>query len=208
VQLRAWVDYIFKDFIKPILNVISQIRGFLNILRSFGVQWAATLDKFLGQVQQDIQGVFLKVHGYLTAIIGIVSSLSDPLGLFRRPTFVMSLRRIFPSFMRGFTGMPLGYFFPSPRRGSSPWLAQPPANFDPTNRNMNPPPTAYLSGDDGLGAFGGVDPATTLPDDAMNDMTASDYFDDSLYPSPEFSDASQAASSTLDLMLGVPTVTA
>jgi hypothetical protein len=179
---RRWFDFIFNTYIKPFLSLLQHIRAFLNVLRSFGIQWAATLDKFLGQVQADITGALLKVQGYLNAIIGIVASLSDPLGLFRRPTFVMSMRRIFPSFVRGMTGMPMGFFFPSQRSGQPAWLAPTVPNFAQNTAANNPPPSGYLGSDDGLGTFGGVDQGTIMPDTAMDDMTPLDYFNDDTYP--------------------------
>jgi hypothetical protein len=187
-KIRAWVDWFFQTYVKPFLNILSQVRNFLNILRSFGIKWAAQLDAFLGKVQSDVSGYFLKVQGYLNSIIGIVNSLSDPLGLFRRPTFVMSMRRIFPSFARGISGMPLGYYFPSPRKGAPPGTGPFPPNFDPSNTTQNPPPSGYLSDDDGLGDFGGADPGETLPDDSMDTMTGLDYFNDDLWPDSTYSD--------------------
>jgi hypothetical protein len=187
-KVRAWVDWYFNTYVKPILNLLSQVRNFLNILRQFGIKWAAELDAWLGKVQADIAGAFLKLQGYINAIIGIVNSLADPLGLFRRPTFVMSMRRIFPSFARGVSGMPLGYFFPSPVKGAGNGLGPPPSNFTPTNPQMNPPPSGYLSGDDGLGNFGGWDGTDPLPDDTMDSMTSLDFFNDDAYPDPVVTD--------------------
>lgn len=187
-KIRAWVDWFFQTYVKPFLNILSQVRNFLNILRAFGIKWAAQLDAFLGKVQADVAGYFLKVQGYLNSIIGIVNSLSDPLGLFRRPTFVMSMRRIFPSFARGISGMPLGYFFPSPRKGAPLGIGPTPYPFDPSNTQQNPPPSGYLNYDDGLGDFGGADPGSILPDDSMDGMTPLDFFNDDAYPDPECSD--------------------
>jgi hypothetical protein len=187
-QVRAYFDWFFNTYVKPFLNILSQIRNFLNILRQFGIKWAATLDAFLGKVQADISGAMLKIQGYLNSLIGIVQSLSDPLGLFRRPTFVMSMRRIFPSFMRGVSGLPLGYFFPSPRKNAGAGLNAPPFPFNPTDPNQNPQPSGYLGGDDGLGSFGGWDGVDPLADDSMDLMTGLDYFNDDAYPDPVCTD--------------------
>jgi hypothetical protein len=187
-QVRYWVNWFFTTYVKPFLNILSQIRQFLNVLKAFGVKWAAQLDAVLGKIQADVASTFLKINGYLNAIIGIVNSLADPLGLFRRPTFVMSMRRIFPSFARGISGMPLGFFFPSPVKGIGGGQGVPsfPLNF--ANTTQNPPPSSYLSGDDGLGDFGGVDEGTTIPDDAMDSMDPLDFFNDDLYPAPACGD--------------------
>lgn len=200
-KIRAYVDWFFKTYVKPFLNLLSHIRQFLNILRSFGIKWAAQLDALLGKVQADIAGLFQKVQGYLTAIIGIINSLADPLGLFRRPTFVMSMRRIFPSFMRGVSGMPMGYFFPSPRRNPGAGLGPPPSNFDPGDPHMNPPPSGYLGGDDGLGGFTGWNGVDPLADTDMDSMTSMDYFSDDAYPGPPNDDPVSAAEDALSQAL-------
>lgn len=186
--LRKWVDWYFKTYVQPLLKIISEIRGFLTILRQFGVKWAAQLDYWLGQIQADIISAFTKVQGYINAIIGIVNSLADPLGLFRRPTFVMSMRRIFPSFARGMSGMPLGYFFPSPLKNAAAGWGAPPKNFTPTNAQMNPPPSSYFAGDDGLGDFGGWDGSDPLADSDADSMTPLDFFNDDAYPDPVVTD--------------------
>jgi len=189
----SYVNWFFQTYLKPFLTLLNHIRSFLNILASFGVKWAKELDQWLGKIEAQIIATFQKVEGYLNSIIGIINSLADPLGLFRGPTFVMSMRRIFPSFARGISGMPMGYFFPSPVKGSSSWLGPTPANFNPANSNMNPPPSTYLGEDDGLGDFGGVEEGETISDDDANNMQALDYFNDDLYPSPPYDDASDAA---------------
>lgn len=193
-KVRDYLNRWFNAYIKPILNLISSVRKFLEILRAFGIKWAAQLDKFLGQIQQDITKTFLKVQGYLNAVIGIVNALSDPLGLFRRPTLLMSLRRIAPSLCRGLTGLPLGYYFPSPRQGAGAGLGPTQFPFKLSDPNQNPAPSAYFGGDDGLGNFGGFDFNSTPPDDAGDSMSALDYFDDSLYPQSPVTDPAQSIS--------------
>lgn len=204
--IRKWVDWFFTTYVKPFLNILNHIRSFLNLLRAFGIKWAAQLDAILGKVEADIAGAFSKLQGYLNSLIGIVNSLADPLGLFRRPTFVMSMRRIFPSFARGVSGMPLGYFFPSPRRNPGNGLGPTQFPFDSTSTTQNPLPSGYLGGDDGLGDFGGWDGTDPLADDSMDTMTAMDYFNDDLYPGPVNSDPVSAADDALTAQLGLNVV--
>jgi hypothetical protein len=202
-MVQAYVQWFFNTYIKPFLNLISQVRSFLNLLRQFGIKWAAELDAWLGKVQADIIGAFQKLQGYINAIIGIVNSLADPLGLFRRPTFVMSMRRIFPSFMRGVSGMPLGYFFPSPLKNAMNGAGPTQFPFNISNPQQNPPPSGYLSGDDGLGNFGGWDGTDPLPDGTMDDMTAWDFFNDDNWPSPVNDDPAQAAQDAWQAQFGL-----
>jgi hypothetical protein len=183
-----WVDWVYTTYIKPFLSILNHIRSFLSLLRSFGIKWAAELDNILGKVESEITGAFLKLQGYLNAVIGIVNSLADPLGLFRGPSFLMSMRRIAPGFMRGFTGLPAGFFFPSPTKGAPAGLGPVPPNFDPSNSTMNPPVSSYFNYDDGLGSFGGVDPGDTIDPDDADDVQASDFFDDDAYPDSPIDD--------------------
>jgi|SRR5579872_7107 len=197
-----WMNWFFATYIKPILNVISQIRRFLEILRAFGIKWAATLDAALGKVQSDINGVFLKVMGYVNSLINIVNSLADPLGLFRRPTLVMSMRRIFPSFLKGVSGMPIGYFLPSPRQNPAPGTGPVQFPFNSNDPNQNPPASAYFTGDDGLGDFSGADDEGNIPDDAVDGIQPMDYFNDDLYPEPEEDDPVQALTDIQNQVFG------
>lgn len=201
-KIRKWVDWIFQTYVKPFLNILNHIRSFLNILRAFGIKWAAALDQAITKVEGDIAGAFSKVQGYLNSVIGIVSSLADPLGLFRGPTFVMSMRRIFPSFLRGVSGLPVGYFFPSPKKKAPPGMAPPPTNFNPGDPAQNPPPSTYMGYDDGLGSFGGWDGSDPLAPTDADSMQSLDYFNDSAYPPPDNPDPVDAANNAWDELLG------
>jgi hypothetical protein len=192
-QIYQWVNWFFTTYIKPFLTLLNHVRAFLNILAQFGVKWAAELDQWLGKIEAQIIAAFQKVEGYLNAIIGILNSLADPLGLFRGPTFVMSMRRIFPSFCRGVSGMPLGYFFPSPGTNNPAGWGSPGPGFNPSNSSMNPPPSTYLGQDDGLGDFGGVDPGDDISDADADDMQPLDFFNDDMYPDSPYDDPSDAA---------------
>jgi hypothetical protein len=204
--INKWVQWFFNAYIKPVLKVLNIVRGFLNVLKAFGVKWAAQLDHILGVVVADITSAFRKVTGYINAVIGIVNSLADPLGLFRGPTFAMSMRRIFPSFMRGVSGLPLGYFFPSPRAGAPLGMGGTPLPFNPGNPSQNPPPSTYFGYDDGLGSFGGWDGVDPLQDTDADFMSPLDYFDDSAYPPPNNPDPVSAANDVFDAIFSAQLV--
>ena len=201
-KIRDFLNRWFLAYIKPILKVIGTIRKFLEILRAFGVQWAGALDKILGKIQSDITKTFQKVQGYLNAVIGILNSLADPLGLFRRPTLLMSLRRIAPSLCRGITGMPLGYLLPSPKQLGLSASGATQFPFNASDPAQNPPPSSYFAGDDGLGDFGGFDFTETPPDDAADNVDPMDYFNDDNYPDPPYTDIADGLSNFVDALLG------
>jgi hypothetical protein len=184
-KIRAWVDWVFKTYIKPFLSLLNQVRSFLNILAAMGVSWAKTLDQWVTRLEGRITSAFLTLQNYLNTALGILNALADPLGLFRRPTLVMSMRRIFPSFAHTLSGLPLGFFLPSPSKTAGAGLGATQFPFKASDTSVNPPASGYLSGDDGLGSFGGFDPTLVPPDDSMDGTTPLDYFDDSLYPTPD-----------------------
>jgi hypothetical protein len=191
VKARQWLDRIFRQYIKPLLNMIQHVRQFLQILRLLGVKWAAALDAKLGKFEGAIAGLFLTVRSILTGFIDIANCLADPLNLFRRPTAVLSIRRILPSLVKVTTGRPIGYFLPSPRKGAPVGIGQMPLNFNLSDPTMNPPASSYFSGDDGLGTFQGFTDGQVPDDGAVDDLTILEYFDDGLYDPPACGDPVQ-----------------
>lgn len=199
-----YVNWVYATFVKPILNLLSKIRQFLNILAALNISWAKTLDQWIGRIQSDINRAFNTVLGYLNTALGILNALADPLGLFRKPTLVMSIRRIWPSFMRGFTGLPLGYFFPSPKKNAPLGMGPTQFPFDPASAAQNPPPSTYAGYDDGLGDFSGFLDGITPDDTAMDGMSVADYFDPSAYPDPTYSVPSEAGANLMATITSKP----
>lgn len=185
---RKWWDRMFRLYVQPILNLIQHVRQFLGILRLLGVKWAAALDAKLGKVEADIAGVFLAIRSVLTGFLDIVNALADPMNLLRRPTLVLSIRRILPTLCRVTTGLPLGFFLPSPRGNAPPGLGFLPDNFTASDPTYNPPASSYFLGDDGLGAFQGFTDGALPDDGAVDDLTLLDYFDEELYPPDQCTD--------------------
>ncbi len=201
-SVRDFLNRWFLAYIKPIISIIATLRHFLEILRSFGIKWAGTLDSILGKIQNDITKTFAKVQGYLNAVIGIVNALADPLGLFRKPTLLMSLRRIAPGLCRGMTGMPLGYYLPNPKQLGLSASGATQFPFNASDPAQNPPPSSYFGGDDGLGDFGGFDFTETPSDDAADGVDPMDYFNDDNYPEPPYTDIADGLSNFVDELLG------
>lgn len=188
-KMRAYIDRWYRLYIKPILNMIQSVRKFLEILRLFGIKWAAALDARLAQVENDINQVFATVRGIINGFIDILNAIADPMGLLRRPTLILSLRRTFNALVRLHTGLPPAYFFPSPRSTAAVGLGRLPLNFNAADPAMNPPASYYLSQDDGLGSFNGF-LAGEVPDDSeIDDADPLDAFDPTLYPAPDCIDA-------------------
>jgi len=92
-RARQILDYIFRRFIRPYLQMIQRVRQFLQIFRLLGFKWAARLDARLAAIEAKIISVFLTVRQPLNQIISFVGLIADPLGILRRnPVIGMLLR--------------------------------------------------------------------------------------------------------------------
>jgi hypothetical protein len=197
-KVRALYDHYFKLYVKPFLDVIQKIRRILAVLRFLHIKWAQTLDAELAKIEGKIAQVVLTIRGILNSMIDLVTTIADPMLLIRRPTAVISFRRVFLSLIRVFTGRPPGYFIPSPKKGKAKGLGFLPSNFLPTDTSLNPLASSYLPGDDGLGAFNGFTTTNPPEDTAVDELTMLDYFDDSLYDVPECVDVVQCLRDTIN----------
>ncbi len=174
--VSKWIDRIYNRYVRPILRIIRIARVFLNLLRQLGFKWAGKLDAILGKVQTDIQRGFLLIKQYLNVVIDLLNILADPTNLLRRPTTLLSLRRIFHAFIRQVTGLPPGFFFPSPSKLAPHGLGFVPANFDPNDPVQNPPPSYYLAYDAGVPSFDFLGPGDTIADDSIDTVGPMDFF--------------------------------
>lgn len=184
-NVSRYIDRIYNRYARPILRILRIARVFLTLLRALGIKWAGKLDSILGKIQTDIQRAFLTVKQYLNVMIDLLNILADPSNLLRRPTTLLSLRRIFHAFIRQVTGVPPGFFLPSPSKFAPPGLGFLPANFDPRDPLQNPPPSYYLAYDGGVQDFSFLAPGDTIDDGAVDDVEALDYFSSDAYPGPD-----------------------
>jgi hypothetical protein len=203
-KVRALYDHYFKLYVKPFLDVIQKIRRILAVLRFLHIKWAQTLDAELAKIEGKIAQVVLTIRGILNSMIDLVTTIADPMLLIRRPTAVISFRRVFLAMIRVLTGRPPGYFIPSPRKGAKNGLGFLPPNFLPSDPSFNPLASSYLPGDDGLGAFNGFTTTQPPEDTAVDELTMLDYFDDSLYDPPDCTDVIQCLRDTIDHVTARP----
>lgn len=205
-KVRALYDHYFRLYVKPFLDVIQKIRRILAVLRFLHIQWAQQLDAVLAKIEGKIARAVLTIRGILNSMIDLVAALADPMLLIRRPTAVISFRRVFLSLIRVFTGRPPGYFIPSPKKGKAAGLGFLPSPFVASDPTFNPLASSYLPGDDGLGAFNGFTTTTPPADTAVDELTMLDYFDDSLYAGPECTDVVECLRDTVNHVTGAPIV--
>lgn len=185
---RKYIDKIYKTYIAPFLKVIQHIRQFLQILKLLHVKFAAELDKALAQIQHDVQGVFTQIRGILNTTIDLLNIIADPSKLLRKPTMVLSVRRTINALIRQVTGKPPGWYFPSPRKSAPKGLGFLPANFNPADPDHNPPASYYLGLDSGVPSFDFLGDGETIPDEAIDELSMFDYFDESAWPESDCAD--------------------
>lgn len=181
VKARKFIDQIYKAYVAPFLKLIQHIRQFLQILKLLHVKFAVELDKILGQVQRDVQGVFLQIRGILNTTIDLLNIIADPSKLLRKPTMVLSVRRTINALIRQVTGMPPGFYFPSPHKSAPKGLGFLPANFDASNPDHNPPASYYLGLDSGVPSFDFLGEGETIGDEAIDGVPVFDFFDRSAW---------------------------
>jgi hypothetical protein len=144
-KVRAYLDRIFKLYVKPILNTIQHIRRVLLVLRLLHVKWAAALDRRLLQIETDIAKVFLTIRGHLNQLIDVVNALANPPKLARIIAATIGGRRVFAAMTRLWTGLPLGHFFPNYGAGALPWEKPVTHAAQLTDPVSNPPASAILN---------------------------------------------------------------
>lgn len=171
-----FIDLIYRRYLRPILRWIQIARVFLQLLRALHIKWAGKLDSILGKVQHDIQQGYLFIKGILNTVIDLLNILTDPTNLLRRPTTLLSIRRILNALIRQVTGLPPGFFIPSPSKFAPLGLGSLPHNFDPRNPLHNPPPSYYLGLDSGVPSFETLGPGETIDDTAADLVGPLDFF--------------------------------
>jgi phage-related protein len=114
-RAQRYILHLYTLYVRPILVMIQRIRQVLTILRALHIQWAQDLDNILAHVQSDINGVFLKITGTINAVIDVLNIVTDPTRFLRHPMLILSIRRSILALMRQLTGLPPGFWFPSPK---------------------------------------------------------------------------------------------
>jgi hypothetical protein len=200
-KVQKYIDKIYKTYVRPFIIAIQRIRRVISILRLLHIHIADGLDKILAQVQRDIQGTFLQIRGILNTTIDLLNIVADPTKLLRRPTLILSLRRVWHSYIRQFTGLPPAYFFPSPRKSAPRGLGILPANFDANNPEHNPPPSYYLGLDSDVPTFDFLGDGDVIGDGSTDDVAMWDYFNAEAYGDPDCLDPRACMVSALDKLL-------
>lgn len=92
-KVRTRLLEIYRDYIKPILEIIEFIRIPLRILSAFNVEWAKRLDATLANLEDWITDNFNYVLGKVNQAINVLNEIVDVTGLLKRFTLVRSIMR-------------------------------------------------------------------------------------------------------------------
>lgn len=179
---RDLIDRNYRLYIKPILNFLQRVRQVLQVMRLMHIGFAKALDQKIAQVETLLTRNFLQLRGVLTSMINALNAVVDLPLLFRKPVLVLSVRRVFLSLVKVITGLPPGFWFPSPRKNAPKGTGFIASDANLKDPAVNPPASSYLSGDDGLSGFEGFDPGVTPDNSAVDDLDSLDFFNSELYP--------------------------
>jgi len=83
-KLRAYYQWYFNHYVKPLLQLLGIVRKVLGIFRLLGFKWAARLDADIAGIEQKIVQVYSKLIGYINLAITWLDLIVDPLGILRR----------------------------------------------------------------------------------------------------------------------------
>lgn len=92
-HVRAFWDFYFRVYIRPLLNLIQRVRQVLLIFRIFHLKFAERLDKRLSQLESDIAGLFLDSRKQINRLLSYINLVLDPTGLFQIDTYLRTVAR-------------------------------------------------------------------------------------------------------------------
>ena len=87
---KSWLDMMYNQVIKPLMNFLQRIRSILVIFRLMGMKWATALDQYIASLEQRINSAFLQLRSDVNQIGNWINYIVDPTGLFRVYPFLMS----------------------------------------------------------------------------------------------------------------------
>jgi len=101
-KAQGWIRDFYRDYLRPVLDVIDISRRALHVLDSLGVGWARTLDAKLGEISDLIQRRYLQVVGELNKVVNIVNRVITADGLFQKLAHVRTIERDIREVSRAF----------------------------------------------------------------------------------------------------------
>jgi phage-related protein len=103
---KAWLDQVWNNVIKPIMNLLQRIRSILVIFRLLHIGWATSLDQWLAQLEGRISTAFLQARQDITTLGNWINYIIDPTGLFNVPLMLLTQLQTLPQLWAALAGIP------------------------------------------------------------------------------------------------------
>jgi hypothetical protein len=88
MQIQA-INQLYNNVIRPFMNLLQRLRGFLMIFRLFHLRFAQELDQYLAGLEARINGAFLAVQGDIGRLLQWVEWIASPAGLLAPANFLL-----------------------------------------------------------------------------------------------------------------------
>ena len=103
---KAWLDMMYNQVIKPLLNLIQRIRQTLVIFRLLHIGWATSLDQWLANLEGRISQAFLQARQDINTLANWVNYIVDPSGLFNVPLMLLTQLQTIPQLWAALANIP------------------------------------------------------------------------------------------------------
>lgn len=180
-RIREFYDRYYITTVKPLIQLISRIRQTLFIFRLLGIKQAQALDAYLGKIQGGLVKNFQQVQAFVNFALSAVNVLLDPR---RAGRFVISIvmgRRALGVGVRIATGLPIGFFFPTPIAPGKGLPQAHEAGCGSLPGDMNPLPSVLFDQFVAAEHSRSVDNVDLWPGVDLDAIAPLPYFDDRYY---------------------------
>jgi hypothetical protein len=92
-KVRTWILDFYTRYIRPVLDIIDVTRRALRVLASLGLEWARTLDRKLGELEERITRPFLELVAKVNDVINLINRVVTLDGLFQKLAYVRTYAR-------------------------------------------------------------------------------------------------------------------
>jgi len=92
----AAINQLYNNVVRPFMNLLQRIRGFLMIFRIFGFKFAQELDQYIADLEARINGAFLAAEGDIGRLLQWLEWIVDPNGLFQPLSYLLSAIQTLP----------------------------------------------------------------------------------------------------------------
>jgi hypothetical protein len=103
---KAWLNQVWNNVLKPIMNFIQALRQFLVVFRLMGLKWAAYLDQYLAGLEARIASAFIQAQQEINMIQNWLNFIIGTNGLFNLPLMLLSQLQTLPQLWAALANIP------------------------------------------------------------------------------------------------------